>query len=93
MSILRFLVLHSIFSSPVLGGLLGVIRGHKVSKTAVWKWVGKLSEKVSIKPLKICRSLIESVYSYFKQRMKVFFNNITSNPLDRSERFRRSMLC
>jgi len=59
----------------------------------VWKWVGKLSRKVSIKPLKICRSLIESVYSYFKQRMKTFFNNITSNPLDRSEKFRRSMLC
>ena len=31
---------------------------HKVSKTAVWKWVRKLSEKVSIKPLKICRRLI-----------------------------------
>ena len=31
---------------------------HKVSKTAVWKWVGKLSEKVSIKPLKTCRRLI-----------------------------------
>jgi hypothetical protein len=39
------------------------------------------------------RSLVESVYSSFKQRAKVFFNNITSNPLDRSERFRRSMLC
>jgi len=39
------------------------------------------------------RSLVESVYSSFKQRAKVFFNNITSNPLNRSERFRRSMLC
>jgi len=39
------------------------------------------------------RSLIESVYSYFKQRMKAFSNNITSNPLDRGERFRRSTLC
>jgi len=37
--------------------------------------------------------LIESVYSSFKQRTKAFFNNITSNPLDRSERLRRSMLC
>jgi len=37
--------------------------------------------------------LIESVYSSFKQRTKAFFNNITSNPLNRSERFRRSMLC
>ena len=55
--------------------------------------VGKLSGKVSIKPFKMCRRLIESVYSYFKQRMKVFFNNITSNPLDWSERFRRSTLC
>jgi len=59
----------------------------------VWKWVGKLSGKVRIKPFKMCRSLIESVYSYFKQRMKAFSNNITSNPLDGSERFRRSMLC
>jgi hypothetical protein len=33
------------------------------------------------------------VYSSFKQRTKAFFNNITSNPLNRSERFRRSMLC
>jgi len=39
------------------------------------------------------RSLIESVYSSFKQRTNAFFNNITSNPLDRSERFRRSTLC
>jgi len=31
---------------------------HKVSKTAVWKWVRKLSEKVSIKPFKMCRRLI-----------------------------------
>jgi transposase-like protein len=38
-------------------------------------------------------SLIESVYSSFKQRTGAFFNNISSNPLDRSERFRRSMLC
>jgi hypothetical protein len=33
------------------------------------------------------RSLIESVYSSFKQRTKIFFNNITSNPINRSERF------
>jgi len=39
------------------------------------------------------RSLIESVYSSFKQRTKIFFNNITSNPINRSERFRRSMAC
>jgi len=39
------------------------------------------------------RSLVESVYSSFKQRTKVFFNNITSNPLNKSERFRRSTLC
>ena len=39
------------------------------------------------------RSLVESVYSLFKQGMKVFFSNINSNPLNRSERFRRSMLC
>ena len=39
------------------------------------------------------RSLVESVYSSFKQRTKAFFNNITSNPLNRSERLRRSMLC
>jgi hypothetical protein len=39
------------------------------------------------------RSLIESVYSSFKQRTRIFFNNITSNPLNRSERFRRSMAC
>jgi hypothetical protein len=38
------------------------------------------------------RSLTESVYSSFKQRTRAFFN-ITSNPLNRSERFRRSMLC
>ena len=39
------------------------------------------------------RSLIESVYSSFKQRTKAFFNNITSNSLNRSERFRRSISC
>jgi len=39
------------------------------------------------------RSLIESVYSSFKQRTKIFFNNITSNPLNKSERFRRSIAC
>jgi hypothetical protein len=39
------------------------------------------------------RSLIESVYSSFKQRTRAFFNNITSNPLGKSKRFRRSMLC
>jgi len=39
------------------------------------------------------RSLIESVYSSFKQRTKAFFNNITSNPLNKSERFRRSIAC
>jgi hypothetical protein len=39
------------------------------------------------------RSLIESVYSSFKQRTKIFFNNITSNPINRSERFRRSIAC
>jgi len=39
------------------------------------------------------RSLIESVYSSFKQRTKVFFNNITSNPINRSERYRRSIAC
>jgi hypothetical protein len=32
------------------------------------------------------------VYSSFKQRTRAFFN-ITSNPLNGSERFRRSMLC
>ena len=37
--------------------------------------------------------MIESVCSSFKQRAKVSFNDITSNPLNRSERFRRSMLC
>jgi hypothetical protein len=26
------------------------------------------------------RSLVESVYSSFKQRMKTFFNTITANP-------------
>jgi hypothetical protein len=36
---------------------------------------------------------VESVYSSFKQRTKAFFNNITSNLLDRGERFKRSMLC
>jgi hypothetical protein len=39
------------------------------------------------------RSLIESVYSSFKQRTKASFNNITSNPLNKSERLRRSTLC
>ncbi|MGC9069182.1 MAG: hypothetical protein ACP5IZ_09470 [Thermoprotei archaeon] len=39
----------------------------------------------------IKRSLVESVYSSFKQRTKVFFNNITSNPI--GERFRRSIAC
>jgi len=38
-------------------------------------------------------SLIESVYSSFKQRTKAFFNTITSNPLNRSERFKRSIIC
>ena len=31
---------------------------HKVSKTAVWKWVRKLSEKLSISPSKLPRRLI-----------------------------------
>jgi len=39
------------------------------------------------------RSLVESVYSSFKQRTKIFFNNIISNPINRSERFRRSVTC
>jgi hypothetical protein len=39
------------------------------------------------------RSLIESVYSSFKQRTKIFFNNITSNPINSSERFGRLMAC
>jgi len=39
------------------------------------------------------RSLIESACSSFKQRTRAFFNNVTSNPLNRSERLRRSMLC
>jgi len=34
------------------------------------------------------RSLIESVYSSFKQRTKAFSNNITSNPINKSERFK-----
>jgi transposase-like protein len=33
------------------------------------------------------RSLIESVYSPFEQRTKIFFNNITLNPINRSDRF------
>jgi len=37
------------------------------------------------------RSLIESAHSSFKQRTKAFFNNITSNPLNRSEKYRRSI--
>jgi len=36
---------------------------------------------------------VKSVYSPFKQRAKAFFNNITSNPKNRRERFRKSMLC
>jgi hypothetical protein len=39
------------------------------------------------------RSLVESVYSSFKQRTRASFNNITSNPLNKSERFRSSILC
>jgi len=39
------------------------------------------------------RSLVESVYSSFKQRTRAFFNSTNSNPLNSSERFRRSMLC
>jgi putative transposase len=39
------------------------------------------------------RSLVESVYSSFKRRTSAFFNSINSNPLNRSERFRRSILC
>jgi hypothetical protein len=39
------------------------------------------------------RSLIESVYSSFKRRTRAFFNDITSNPLSRSGRFRRSASC
>ena len=39
------------------------------------------------------RSLIESVYSLFKRRTKIFFNNIILNPIDRSERFMRLMAC
>jgi hypothetical protein len=31
---------------------------HRVSKTAVWKWVRKLSEKVSIEPPRIPRRLV-----------------------------------
>jgi putative transposase len=31
---------------------------HRVSKTAVWKWVRKLSEKISIEPPRIPRRLI-----------------------------------
>jgi len=38
------------------------------------------------------RSPVESAYSSLRQRTKVFFNNITSNPMNRSERFRRSAL-
>jgi fatty acid-binding protein DegV len=37
--------------------------------------------------------LIESVYSSFKQRTKAFFNVITANPLNKSERLKRSLLC
>ena len=39
------------------------------------------------------RSLIESVYSSFKQRTKVFFNKINSNPKNKNERFKRSIIC
>ena len=39
------------------------------------------------------RSLVEPVYSSFKQRTKAFLNNITANPLNRGERFRRSIIC
>jgi hypothetical protein len=39
------------------------------------------------------RSLIESAYSSFKWRTRAFFDNVTSNPLNGSERLRRSMLC
>jgi transposase-like protein len=31
---------------------------HRVSKTAVWKWVRKLSERVNVKPSRIPRRLI-----------------------------------
>ena len=31
---------------------------HRVSKTAVWKWVRKFSEKVNVKPSRIVRRLI-----------------------------------
>jgi putative transposase len=31
---------------------------HKVSKTAVWKWVRKFSEKVNVKPSRMVRRLI-----------------------------------
>jgi hypothetical protein len=39
------------------------------------------------------KSLIESAYSPFKQRTKIFFNNIILNPLNGSERLRRSIAC
>jgi len=31
---------------------------HRVSKTAVWRWVRKFSEKVNVKPSRIVRRLI-----------------------------------
>jgi len=31
---------------------------HKVSKTAVWKWVRKFSEKVNVNPSRMFRRLI-----------------------------------
>ena len=31
---------------------------HKVSRTAIWKWVRKLSEKINIKPSRMSRRLI-----------------------------------
>jgi putative transposase len=31
---------------------------HRVSKTAVWKWVKKFSEKINVKPSKMLRRLI-----------------------------------
>jgi transposase-like protein len=39
------------------------------------------------------RSLVESVYSSFKQRTKAFSNNITSNPKNISEKPGRPIFC
>jgi len=39
------------------------------------------------------RSLIESAFSSFKQRTKVFFNKINSNSKNKNERFKRSIIC